>query len=86
MMNCCRSYTRRRHRRWHLIAGDAAAVHIEGAAAAVHIHAAASALGVLGFVAGNRAAVHIEGAGTHIHASAGLAACMGDRADALGSR
>ena len=65
------------------IAGDAAAVHIEGAAAAVHIHAAASALGVLGFVAGNRAAVHIEGAGTHIHASAGLAACMGDRADAL---
>ena len=40
-------------------------------------------MGVLGFVAGNRAAVHIEGAGTHIHASAGLAACMGDRADAL---
>ena len=65
------------------VAGDAAAVHIEGAAAAVHIHAAASALGVLGFVASNRAAVHIEGAGTHIHASAGLAACMGDRADAL---
>ena len=40
-------------------------------------------MGVLGFVASNRAAVHIEGAGTHIHASAGLAACMGDRADAL---
>ncbi len=49
----------------------------------LYIHAAASAFGVLGFVAGNRAAVHIEGAGTHIHASAGLAACMGDRADAL---
>ena len=64
------------------VAGDAAA---DGAAghgefAAVHIHAAAIAVGG---VAGDAAAVHIEGAGTHIHASAGLAACMGDRADAL---
>ena len=65
------------------VAGDAAAGHLE---VGLRIYAAAAIGGRVGltrFRAADGAAGHGESAAVHIHASAGLAACMGDRADAL---